>query len=150
MPVGEIKEILERLGCVVASEGITAAGRELLVTVPTFRRDLEREIDLIEEVARIFGLDRLPATLPARRVGRGGLNVDQRRLRTVADVLQGAGLNEAVTFSFIDPTWMDRLQLAPDDVRRTDGSARPTRSAATSRSCALCSCPGCWRPPNAT
>jgi phenylalanyl-tRNA synthetase beta chain len=119
VPVGEMKEILERLGCQVAGEGITATGRELLVTVPTFRRDLEREIDLIEEVARIFGLDRLPATIPARRVGRGGLNGDQRRLRTIVDVLQGAGVNEALTFSFVDPSWMDRLQLAPDDTRRT-------------------------------
>ena len=51
-------------------------------------------------------------------MGRGGLDADQRRLRTVADVLQGAGLSEALTFSFVDPTWMDRIQLAADDPRR--------------------------------
>ena len=41
---------------------------------PSFRADLEREIDLIEEVARVHGLDQIPSTLPPRRVGRGGLD----------------------------------------------------------------------------
>ena len=113
VPDSEIESILGSLGCDVReSDG------DFTVVVPTYRRDLEREIDLVEEVARIHGLDRLPSTVPGRVEGRGGLSADQRRLRGMADTLRGAGLNEVITWSFGDPSWHDRLRLAPDDVRR--------------------------------
>ncbi|GAB4244874.1 MAG: phenylalanine--tRNA ligase subunit beta [Thermoleophilia bacterium] len=111
--VEEMETILRRLGCgVVRAEGV------LVVTVPTFRRDLEREIDLVEEVARIHGLEKLPSTQPMRPHGRGGLNAEQRRRRAVVDALVGAGLSEVVTYSFIDPVWLGHLRLPPDDPRR--------------------------------
>ncbi len=109
----ETQTILERLGCQV-----TPAGGELLVEAPSFRRDLEREIDLIEEIARIHGLERLPSTLPARRQGHGGLNRSQRLRRRVEDLLVGAGLTEVINFGFTDDRWPDRLRLAPADSLR--------------------------------
>jgi len=113
VPDSEIESILGSLGCDVReSEG------DFTVVVPTYRRDLEREIDLVEEVARIHGLDKLPATLPGRVEGRGGLSADQRRLRDMTDALRGAGLNEVITWSFVDPLWHDRLRLSFDDIRR--------------------------------
>ncbi|MCZ7662087.1 MAG: phenylalanine--tRNA ligase subunit beta [Thermoleophilia bacterium] len=109
----EMRAILTSLGCaVVESDGL------LLVTVPTFRRDLEREIDLIEEVARIHGLGNLPSTQPMRPEGRGGLTPDQRLRRLMTDTLQGAGLNEVVSYSFIDPEWLVRLRLPEDAAAR--------------------------------
>jgi phenylalanyl-tRNA synthetase beta chain len=110
--------ILERLGCGVASGGEGPEGEPLRfdVTVPTFRADLQREIDLIEEVARIYGVDRLPATMPARR-GRGGLTPAQRCVREVEDLLRGVGLSEVITYAFTDPSWLGRLRLHPDDDR---------------------------------
>jgi len=69
------------------------------VTVPTWRaRDVTREVDVIEEVARAV-LDRVPHTMPLRRHVRGRLSKEQRLRRLVEDVLVGAGLSEAYTWS---------------------------------------------------
>jgi phenylalanyl-tRNA synthetase beta chain len=71
------------------------------VTVPTWRaRDVTREIDLVEEVARPV-LDRIPLTLPLRRHVRGRLTKEQRLRRVVEDALVGAGLSEAYTWSLV-------------------------------------------------
>ncbi|MBN1320469.1 MAG: phenylalanine--tRNA ligase subunit beta [Thermoleophilia bacterium] len=109
----EIARILTRLGCAVGDVGETFS-----VSVPTFRGDLEREIDLIEEIARVHGLDSIPSTLPARRSGRGGLTETQARLRLIEDQLAGAGLSQVITYSFGDERWPDRLRLDSDDRRR--------------------------------
>jgi phenylalanyl-tRNA synthetase beta chain len=84
------------------------------VTVPTWRaRDVTREVDVIEEVARAV-LDRVPRTLPLRRHVRGRLTTQQRLRRVVEDVLVGAGLSEAYTWSLVasDPR--------PDAIRLPD------------------------------
>ena len=71
------------------------------VTVPTWRaREVTREVDLIEEVARPL-LDQIPYTLPLRRHVRGRLTKDQRLRRVVEDTLVGAGLSEAYTWSLV-------------------------------------------------
>jgi phenylalanyl-tRNA synthetase beta chain len=83
------------------------------VVVPPLRRDdVTREADLIEEVARIDGLERLPATLPKRRGAYGLLTPEQRLRRRAVDVLVGRGLYEAVGWTFMSPTVADRLRLA--------------------------------------
>jgi phenylalanyl-tRNA synthetase beta chain len=77
-----------------------------LVTVPTWRaRDVPREVDLIEEVARPL-LDRIPYTMPLRRHVQGRLTKEQRLRRVVEDTLVGAGLSEAYTWSLVadDPS----------------------------------------------
>jgi phenylalanyl-tRNA synthetase beta chain len=87
----------------------------LQVTPPPVRReDVTREIDLIEEVARIDGLERLPVTLPARRDAAGRLTHAQRVRRAAEDMLVGRGLHEVVGWSFAEPALLDRLLLAPD------------------------------------
>ena len=76
------------------------------VTVPTWRaRDVTREIDLVEEVARPL-LDRIPHTMPLRRHAQGRLTKEQRLRRLVEDTLVGAGLSEAYTWSLVadDPS----------------------------------------------
>jgi phenylalanyl-tRNA synthetase beta chain len=98
--------------------GVADAPDGLDVTVPPFRRnDVYREIDLVEEVARIDGLERLPATLPAGR-GGGALSREQRLRRRAADALADRGLFEIVGWSFVSPTLFDRLRLGADDARR--------------------------------
>lgn len=106
---------LEALGCSV-SEG--EEDGVLRVTVPTFRPDLEREIDLVEEVVRVHGLNRLPATLPRRSEGRGGLNSPQRRVRETEDALRSSGLTEVITYTFGSEEWPNMLRLSADDARR--------------------------------
>jgi phenylalanyl-tRNA synthetase beta chain len=82
------------------------------------RRDVSREADLIEEVSRIDGLERLPATLPKRRNAYGLLSSEQRLRRRAADVLVGRGLYETVGWTFSSPALAERLRLPAGDPRR--------------------------------
>ena len=87
--------------------------------MPALRReDVTREVDLIEEVARIDGLERLPATLPARRGAAGRLTHAQRVRRGAEDALVGRGLHEIVGWSFADPQLLDRLLIPPEHALR--------------------------------
>ncbi len=91
----------------------------LKVRVPPLRRvDVTREVDLIEEVARIDGLERLPATLPARRGAAGRLSHPQRVRRRAEDAMVGRGLHEIIGWSFTEPALLDRLRLPPEDRMR--------------------------------
>ena len=113
------------------------AGDGLDVTVPPFRRnDVTREADLIEEVARIDGLEKLPATLPARRGAAGRLTPRQRLRRRAEDALVGRGLHEIVGWSFTEPGLRDRLRLPADDPRAALVALREPDVATTSRCCA--------------
>jgi phenylalanyl-tRNA synthetase beta chain len=97
------------------------------VTVPAFRRaDVTREADLIEEVARLDGLDKLPVTLPSRHGASGRLTARQRLRRNAADALTAQGVNEIVGWSFTHPDVADRLRLgAEHPLRRTVALANP-------------------------
>jgi len=94
----EIKSILEKLGCSVAGKGKAAK-----VTVPTWRPDIHGPADLVEEVVRIAGLDRVPATPLPRPAGvaRAVLTEGQKRARRARRALAARGLTEAITWSFI-------------------------------------------------
>jgi phenylalanyl-tRNA synthetase beta chain len=104
IPESTVTGILERLGL-----GVSAGDGALHVEVPTFRPDLEREVDLVEEVVRVHGMDRVVSTLPAGRGRIGGLTQDQQRHEHVAAMLRAAGLSEAITWSFVDPGDAERL-----------------------------------------
>jgi phenylalanyl-tRNA synthetase beta chain len=92
---------------------------ELTATVPLERHyDVTREVDLIEEVARLHGLDELPRTLPEHGE-RGGLSADQHRRRLAEDVMRDLGFDEIVSWSFSPDGQADKLRLAADDPRRS-------------------------------
>ncbi|MDP9226112.1 MAG: phenylalanine--tRNA ligase subunit beta, partial [Actinomycetota bacterium] len=102
---------------------VEAAG-SLEVVPPSFRPDIGREVDLIEEVARLSGLDKLPSTLPPGRVG--GLDTGQTLDRLVRRTLAGLGLREAWTSTFMSPADLDSLRLpAGHAARRTLVVANP-------------------------
>ncbi|MBM7714764.1 phenylalanyl-tRNA synthetase beta chain [Bacillus thermophilus] len=90
----EVKKIFERL-----KFGVQIEGSLITVTVPTRRGDISIEEDLIEEVARLYGYDRLPKTLPKGEATPGGLTKAQRNRRMTRDFLEGAGLFQAITYS---------------------------------------------------
>ncbi len=113
VPADEVASILKTLGC-----GVGRLGEDFEVAVPSYRADLQREVDLIEEVARIYGLDKIPETLPARTWGRGGLSKGQTQARRIDDLLEGAGLVQVISYSFTDQRWPDSLRLRNDDARR--------------------------------
>jgi len=91
----------------------------LSITVPTWRVDIEREIDLVEEVARLNGYDAIPATMPMARVISDRPTRHQRLERELKDLLVAQGFNEVINFSFAAPGDADRILLAADDPRRT-------------------------------
>jgi len=83
----------------------------LAVTIPTWRPDSEREIDVIEEVARLYGYSNIERTLPAGIRAGVGLTPYQRDRRRVRDILVGAGLTEAWTTTFLGPGDLERAGL---------------------------------------
>ncbi|QBR91311.1 phenylalanine--tRNA ligase subunit beta [Nocardioides euryhalodurans] len=104
---------LRAVGCDVIEDGewVTA-------TVPPWRPDLGDPYDLVEEVARIVGYDKVPSVLPPAPSGRG-LTRRQKLRRRVGRTLAGAGLVEVVSFPFVGVPELDALGLPEDDERRT-------------------------------
>jgi phenylalanyl-tRNA synthetase beta chain len=98
LPGSEIRAILESLGC-----DILGKGDVITVTTPSWRPDLHGAADLVEEVVRIAGLDRVPATPLPRPAGvaRAVLTERQKRARRARRTLAARGLVEAITWSFI-------------------------------------------------
>jgi phenylalanyl-tRNA synthetase beta chain len=109
LDIDEAGRILSSIGLHVEDGERKEDGDLLRVEVPTFRPDLEREIDLVEEIARLNGYDRIAATLPSTSRNIGHLTREQRAARKISRVMTGLGLYEAVTQSFISPTWLDTL-----------------------------------------
>jgi len=116
MPIARDDQLvyLERLGF-----GVEADGEDLEVTVPPDRHyDVTREVDLIEEVGRVYGLDEhLPSTLPAVAGRVGGLSREQRLRRRAEDAMRDLGCDEIVGWSFTDPGEAERLRIGLDDPR---------------------------------
>jgi phenylalanyl-tRNA synthetase beta chain len=116
MPISQADQVayLERLGF-----GVETAGADLEVTIPPDRHyDVTREVDLIEEVGRVHGLDEhLPSTLPAVAGRVGGLSREQRLRRRAEDTMRDLGFDEVVGWSFTDPGEPSRLRIPADDPR---------------------------------
>jgi phenylalanyl-tRNA synthetase beta chain len=100
--------------------GVADADDGLDVTVPYWRReDVTREADLIEEIARLHGVnENLPATLPSRKGAIGVLSPAQRIRRRAEDVLVGRGLYEIAGWSFAERALLDRLRIPQDSPLR--------------------------------
>jgi len=108
IPDADVERILVSLGF-----GVQHDGSALTVTVPPWRdADVQREADVIEEVARVYGLDKLPITLPARERAIGRLTHGQRLRRRLEDALRDRGLDEIVAWSFTAPETLERLRIA--------------------------------------
>lgn len=99
---------LQEVGCDVYGQD------ELIVTVPSWRPDLNEPNDLAEEVIRLEGYENLPSTLPTPPPGRG-LTERQRTHRRVGRALAGAGYVEALNYPFIGEQILDQLGLDADD-----------------------------------
>ncbi len=105
----DIERILTALGCQISP---TRQKDVWSVTVPPYRaRDLEREIDLIEEIARLYGYDNFCDTLPSKTAA-GGLSVEQQTLRDLRGAFRGAGLTELIHYSLVKPGQENQVELA--------------------------------------
>lgn len=121
-----MREVLDSLDLVAQQEGDV-----LQVRVPSFRPDIERPVDVIEEIARIEGYESLEPVLPQGmmgfshqlRQGAEGLQEtlvpleDEQALRAARQLLLGRGLREAINYNFIDAALLEQMGFAQDDVR---------------------------------
>ncbi len=108
----EVERILASLGF-----GSEREGDSLAVTVPPWRdADVQRPADLVEEIARIYGLDKLPTTLPARERAIGRLTHAQKLRRRLEDASRDRGMDEIVGWSFTAPATLEKLRLAGSPV----------------------------------
>ncbi len=114
VPSEKVKDYLKGLELDV-SEG---DGEDFIVQPPTFRRDLEREIDLIEEIARMDGYENIPTTLPQGSPSGEEGNKELLIEKKAINLLVHLGYHEVITYSFTSPASCDRIGLRPDDPRR--------------------------------
>jgi phenylalanyl-tRNA synthetase beta chain len=99
IPPGVAKSRLKALGAQVSTRGKGV----LAVVPPSFRSDLVEQADLIEEVARLGGLEEIPALLPPRVSALAPVNREREFIKGTREVLLGCGLSEAATIAFIAP-----------------------------------------------
>ncbi|RQW87298.1 MAG: phenylalanine--tRNA ligase subunit beta [Geobacter sp.] len=88
------------------------------VTVPTYRVDIEREIDLIEEVARLNGYENIPVTMPKVRTFSDRPSPHQALERKLRDLFIAHGLSEVITYSFVNPSVFGKILFDENDPRR--------------------------------
>jgi len=109
----EVKGILERL-CMEVREN---KGDEWVIAPATYRGDITREIDLIEEIGRLKGYDHIPVQVPKMWVMPFREEPEEELEQRLKDALVGLGFYEVITFSFISPQYLEALRLPPDDPR---------------------------------
>ncbi|MEA1959699.1 MAG: phenylalanine--tRNA ligase subunit beta [Bacillota bacterium] len=109
----QIKGYIQKLKFKVSEED-----GQFTVIVPSYRPDIEFEADLIEEVARLYGYDNIPTSLPAGASKMGGLTPYQRFKENVRSFF-ARYLNEIINYSFVSPRYLDMLDLSPADEWRT-------------------------------
>ena len=114
IPYSEMRGYLLDLGFEILEEDADG----LTVKVPSHRPDISIQEDLIEEIARLYGLDKIPETLPYGATNPGVLTPAQRLSDQIKRTLAGLGLDEIVTYSFISKKHCDLLRWPVDDVRR--------------------------------
>ena len=93
-------------------------GEVCQAVVPSWRNDVRLPEDISEEIARIYGYDQIPATLPGGHIGRGGQSATQNLVDRLKDILVGLGLSEELSFSFTSDAIFDKLNVPADSPLR--------------------------------
>ena len=109
IPMAEMVSILKKLDFAVDGDQ---------VTVPSWRGDVARMADLAEEVARFHGYDNIPVTLMRGQTTLGGYSEEEKLERQLGSICRSAGYDEIITYSFISPTWYDKIRWPEDFIQR--------------------------------
>jgi phenylalanyl-tRNA synthetase beta chain len=112
----EVKQLLESIGLQVLAGN---SSNLLQVTVPSFRPDIEREVDLIEEVARLYGYDNIPVTMPVGTVDAKLPPLRQLLQKSLRQSMVTAGFSEAMNYSFVAAESLSKIGISADDSRFT-------------------------------
>jgi len=106
-----MKRVNKILGQLLDKEVVEDKGENIEVIPPSFRGDVEREIDVIEEIARIYGYDKIRPTLFNTTIAQEGKNFRLRTVDQIREILIGCGLNEVITYSFVSPDIFDKIRI---------------------------------------
>ncbi|MBR6679096.1 MAG: phenylalanine--tRNA ligase subunit beta, partial [Phascolarctobacterium sp.] len=98
--------------------GVEEEGDALVITAPSWRNDVTCNADISEEIARIHGLDHIESHMPVLGMAQGRQFVVEDVKDSIQDYMVAVGMNEVMTYSFINQSAFDKLQLAADDSRR--------------------------------
>lgn len=109
---------MEAIFAMLELELTTEADGVKMLTIPSFRQDLEGIADLAEEVARFYGYDKIPMTLPSGEATTGKMPFKLRIEQKARDVAEYCGFSQGMCYSFESPKVFDKLMLAKDDVLR--------------------------------
>ena len=104
-----MREILASLGFILNGDDIY---------VPSWRGDVEHYSDIAEEVARFYGYNKIPCTLMRGETTRGGFSEQQRFDRAIGGAVRALGYDEIITYSFISPTYYDKIRMPKDSSLR--------------------------------
>ncbi|RDY24127.1 phenylalanine--tRNA ligase subunit beta [Romboutsia maritimum] len=114
VPMDQFVNILESLEfkCNLKSS------EKLEIEVPSFRLDMEQEADVLEEIARIYGFENIPAASLEGNVTAGAKTPKQKFMDSIKNTATSIGLNEILTYSFVSPRGVDKINLPQDDKKR--------------------------------
>ncbi len=115
----EAISIVERLGM-----GITKGHDYFTVVPPSFRGDLQREIDVIEEIARFYGYNRIPVTVPRTQISKEPRDKRHLHVQSIKDSFRSSGFSETINYSFMNYKVLDLLNIPEGDARRSALSIR--------------------------
>lgn len=118
-----VNEIFEALGF-----GYEVKNSEYVVSVPPRRWDISIKADILEEVARIYGYDNLPTTLPSGETVAAALTKNQKMTRKVRSVLEGSGLNEAISYALTTEEKSRQFMMKESNTTRLDWPMSEDRS----------------------
>ena len=116
IPAVDQYQYLERVGIVTGDQSFPNSPADVII--PSWRGDVEGIADLAEEVARFYGYNNIPTTLMRGQTTRGGYSPVQEVERTLGQTCRSLGYDEIITYSFISPTYYDKIRWAKDDPRR--------------------------------
>jgi phenylalanyl-tRNA synthetase beta chain len=111
VPPAKVKKILAGLGL----KQKTSTGDRLVFEVPTFRHDLTKEVDLIEEVARVYGYNKIAGTIPAIFAQPERISQEMAAVKKVKTALAGLGMDEIITYSLLSRKSLVNAALVPED-----------------------------------
>jgi len=113
IPLKRQKDILQSLGCLIKKKG-----KSLEVKIPIRRQDISQEVDVTEEIARIYGYNRIPDTIPAIIGNTSLMDKESIVKRESRKILSSMGLNEIMTYNLVPENLLDAFQIEKDDVAR--------------------------------
>lgn len=127
IPQNEICGILKKLGIALHENN-----GSILAYPPSYRRDIQRENDIAEEIARMFGYDNIPKTIPRSPLSTEKLNWKNIRIHRMREAIRKSGFTEVINYSFMSEESLDMLTISDNDRRRSTYALRNPLSQETS------------------